>query len=173
MLNFFALQIGWFAAVLGAANQLGWPFLMFMIVYCSYHFRVTPQRKQDLIIMSVAAAVGLVADSLFVFAGLISYTLNEGLPLAPLWILGLWSLLGLSIGQSLRWVKRHWSIAAVAGMVSAPLSYWAGIRLGAAKTDALTLFLLLQGLTWALALPMLAAIDERLRVGIAVPEKVA
>ena len=163
MLNFFALQLGWFAAVLGAANQLGWPFLSLMIVYCTYHFRVSTQRKQDLSIMLAAVLFGLVVDSLYVNLGLVTYASDEGLPLAPLWILGLWSLLGLSIGQSLRWVKRHWSIAALAGMVSAPLSFWAGVRFGAAKTDALMTFLIVQSLTWGIAMPLLAKLDDRLR----------
>jgi hypothetical protein len=74
----------------------------------------------------------------------------------------LWALLGTTLNVSMGWLKRRALLAALMGAVAGPLSYVAGVRLGAAHFVDADRALLLLAIGWALAMPALMALAERL-----------
>jgi hypothetical protein len=53
------------------------------------------------------------------------------------------------------WLKGRFVLAAVLGAIAGPLSYLAGVKLGAAQWGDETQALVLLGIIWAIAMPLL------------------
>ena len=49
----------------------------------------------------------------------------------PYWILAMWALFATTLNASLGWLHGRPALAGALGMLSGPLAYWAGARLGA------------------------------------------
>ncbi|WP_430460034.1 DUF2878 domain-containing protein [Thalassolituus sp. LLYu03] len=75
-------------------------------------------------------------------------------PLVPLWLMLLWLAFASTLYLSLRWLAGKPLLAAVAGALCAPFSYWAGSHMGAVSFTPTTLLLI--ALYWALALALMA-----------------
>jgi hypothetical protein len=80
----------------------------------------------------------------------------------PVWIAAVWFGFGTLPNASLAWLKGRWKTQAILGALSGPLTYWAGVKLGAATLPdpgaAGALFAI--GLAWALALPAIFLMAE-------------
>jgi len=162
-LNFVAFQVGWFACVLGAGRGLAWlgPLVVALVLGATWWY--APRRRELLLLLAVAGAVGLCWDSALAAAGLIGYAPGALTPpLAPLWILALWLLFASTFALSMRWLRSRVLLAAAFAAVAAPLSYLAGERLGALQLLRPQAALIAQGLGWALLLPGLLLLSRRL-----------
>ncbi len=85
--------------------------------------------------------------------------------LAPAWIVSLWVLIAATFDSSLSWMNRKPWLAAAFGAVGSPLSFAAGVRLGAAGFVApAPVALAALAVLWAAALP-LAFVVSRLAGG--------
>lgn len=74
MINFIVFQFGWFAAILGAANQLNSIGLFLVVLCCAINLRMLPNVRLNLILVILAIILGLVLDSLALNLNLIVYT---------------------------------------------------------------------------------------------------
>lgn len=160
--NFVAFQVGWFACVLGAAH--GWPWLGTAAgaAIVAGHVLRAARPIEELKLVGIALAIGVVWDSALVSLGWIRFTsgtLVEGI--APPWILALWALFATTLNVSLGWLKGRWLVAALLGGVAGPLSYWAGARLGAVEIVAPVPALAALALGWATMTPLLVAMARR------------
>ena len=82
--------------------------------------------------MLVAAVMGLAWESILVLSGLVSYSSGNLVPgIAPYWIVAMWVLFATTINHGLRWIKRDWRVAAIAGLVGGPLAFLGGAGMGA------------------------------------------
>jgi hypothetical protein len=88
--------------------------------------------------------------------GLLSFTGQLVLGI-PLWLVVLWLLFSGTLFHSLAFLQQRLLLAAILGAAAGPLSYLAGMRLGAATSthDAWTVALAMAP-AWALLLPALA-----------------
>ena len=155
--NFVLFQAGWFACVLGAAHhQVLWP-VIGTLAYVAFHVWRSPSPKNELSLLLKALAFGLVADTLIMYLGYLDFGNAWPSPyLSPLWMWTLWVLVATTINSSLSWLRGRPILAAVLGAISGPLSYEAGIRLGAGgwgPGSQITGFILLS-LVWAIAVPL-------------------
>ena len=163
LINLVAFQIGWFACVWGGANQAPALGAIAVAVIVAIHLTYTARRPgPELTLILVAAAIGIVWDSALVAFGWLSYpsgTVVAGT--APYWIVAMWVLFATTLNVGLRWVQKHWLVAALAGGLGGPLAFVAGERLGAVMIADPTLALLVVAGGWAMLLPVLAEVAKR------------
>ena len=109
-----------------------------------------------------ALLIGMALDSLVLAGGLLRYTSGQySAALPPHWMSAMWVLLATTLNVSMGWLRGRYWLAAVLGAVAGPLSYAAGVRLGAASFVDAPLALGGLALGWALAMPWLMALAAR------------
>ena len=159
--NFILFQLGWFACVLGAANDLPWLGVVVVGAIVAFHLAMadSPYREIQLIILTVF--VGGLWDSLMVVTGQLVYTNGMLISsMAPYWILSMWLLFATTFNISLRWMKNRLLLAAALGASFGPIAYYAGSMLGAVTMpDTLTSSLVI-GLGWLFIMPMLMQLSN-------------
>ncbi len=163
LLNFVVFQIGWFACVLGGAYQLPWIGTLLASVIILLHLSRASRPRDELFLILLAIAIGSVWDSFLVWRGWLEYPSGTLIPeTAPHWILAMWGIFATTLNLSLRWLKGRWLIALVSGAIAGPLAYYAGARLGGVVFTDQTTALLALSLGWAILMPMLMALSQRL-----------
>ena len=156
--NFVLFQAGWFACVIGASYERSfWPVLATLAYLGVYVWR-SPNPSVELKLLIKAAILGVSADTLIVNLGYLSFNDSWlGSHIAPVWMWVLWALVASTINGSLSWLRGRMPLAAALGAITGPLSYEAGIRMGAGAWvpgHEITGFILV-GVIWAASIPLL------------------
>ena len=167
-LSLLGYEAVWFIAVIGAGHGMAWPGVLGMLVYALLQLLIARNWRTDLSLMAVALVFGFVLDGALIRSGLASYAAGwSGVAVAPAWILALWGTFALTFSQSLRYLQTRLGLAALLGLVGGPLAY-----LGAARGWHVVTFadpawrgLLVLGIGWALATPVLAWLARRSNAG--------
>lgn len=158
--NFILFQLGWFACVLGGANQ--WA-LIGSLVACLIiiiHLWRAASPIPEMRLLVAALVLGMTFESLLILSNISQYANGILLPgLAPHWMALMWGLFASTLNVSMRWI-RHLPLPAIAllGAIFAPLSYWAGNRFGAVIFPDTTLALITIAAGWAVLFPLLVII---------------
>jgi hypothetical protein len=160
--SFLALQLGWFACVLGATSGHGWFGPVLVVAVTAGHVAVQPARARatELILVAGATALGALIETAFLRTGVTMLPAS----VAPPWLVALWPNTAIATTRegSLGRLFRHPALAAVVGFIAAPLSYWAGVRLGALGFgDRPSRSMAVIGVVWALLLPSAFALRQR------------
>jgi hypothetical protein len=170
LLNIAAVQLGWFACVLGGANGLALAGTLTVMVVVGMHLALARRPGPEALLIAVAATIGLAWDSMLVALGLMSYPSGSFAPgLAPHWIVAMWALFATSLNLSMAWLKGRPWLAALFGAVGGPLAYLSGERLGGLEMPDPVLALGAQAVGWAVILPLLTLLAERLNGFAAAP----
>ena len=161
--NFVFFQLGWFACVLGAANkQVLWAVLATWI-YIAFHIWHLDEPKESLRLLSKALLYGIVTDSVIMYLGYLDFQDDWPSPyLSPLWMWTLWVLVATTINGSLSWLRGRPILGAILGAICGPLSYEAGIRMGAGGWGSggqMTGFILIS-IVWGVAIPLFFYCDN-------------
>ncbi|BDX22256.1 membrane protein [Polynucleobacter sp. TUM22923] len=155
--NFVIFQLGWFACIIGAAKQeVLWPALG-TLAYIAWHIWRSPQPILELRLIIKAVLFGVSADSLIAYFGFLRF--EDAWPsanLSPLWMWALWALVASTINSSLSWLRGRPILGAILGGIAGPMSYEAGIRMGAGAWGIHGQIggLVLLSLVWAVAIPL-------------------
>ena len=156
--NFALFQGAWFAAILGGATGqefLGClPALGAVILYLFLNKR---RFGREVALLVGIGLLGAVFETALIAAGWIAYTGRApDSILPPIWIFALWLAFATLPQGSLQWLRgRPWLQGAL-GAASGPLSYLAGVKLGAATLpDPPTTAILAIGVGWAIVLPLI------------------
>ena len=155
--NLVFFQLGWFACVLGAANhQVFWP-VIGSLAYIVFHVWRLNQPRESIHFLSRVLIYGVLTDSLIAYFGFLDF--QDSWPvsfLSPIWMWTLWLLVGTTINGSLSWLRGRPILGAVLGGLCGPLSYEAGIRMGAGSwgSGGQVMGLMLLGVVWAIAVPL-------------------
>jgi hypothetical protein len=160
--NFVAFQCGWLACVLGAAH--GWPFAgtAAAAAIVAWHVLRALRPAEELKLIVIALAIGVLWDSSLAALGWIDFTSGTLIAgLAPPWILALWALFATTLNVSLEWLKAKTLMAALLGAIAGPLSYWAGVRLGAIEFVAPLQAMVALAIGWGVMTPLLVAAARR------------
>lgn len=169
LINFAAFQVGWFSCVLGAAAGMPWLGPLVVLAVATLHLLRVKRPRRELILMVIAMAIGLVADSLLVVSGWLSYPAGNWLPgFAPYWIIAMWALFATTLNVSMRWMRSRFVLALLMGAVGGPLSYLAGAQLGAMTLLQPVMALAALAVIWAVAMPLLTLLAARFD-GVAAP----
>ena len=122
--DFVRFQLAWFACVLlphPADIAAGVALLVL-------HLRLVGERGEWRIVAS-AFAIGLVVDSALSAAGVLRFPHAMFAPLAPLWLLLLWSHFAATLRHSLGWLASRPLLSAALGAIAGPAAYFGGAAL--------------------------------------------
>lgn len=161
LFNFLAFEAAWFCAVTGGAAGRGLLLSLPVLAVVVIHLAINRARLQsELGLIAAVTLFGVLLEAGFMGAGLIRYAGTvEGQALPPIWIAALWFGFGTLPNASLAWLKGRWGLQALLGAIAGPLTYWTGVKLGAATLPGDGgLFAI--GLAWALALPAIFLMAE-------------
>ncbi|MCZ8130577.1 MAG: DUF2878 domain-containing protein [Steroidobacteraceae bacterium] len=160
--NFVAFEAAWLVCVLSAAAGRSTIGLAAAGAVLAIHLAMAPRRGPELRLVATACGLGLAWDSAVMATGIVSYA-GAGLApgLVPAWMVALWAMFATTMNLSLGWLKGRPWVAAAIGAVGGPLSYFAGVRLGAIETMAMPTLLVVQGVGYALLIPALAWLATR------------
>jgi hypothetical protein len=156
LINYVGFQLGWFACVGGAAHRRPWLGPAAAVLLIGAHLAGSERRVRELRRLAAVGLFGLVLESAAIAAGLYGYA--GGGPawwLAPAWIVSLWVLIAATFESSLSWLNGRPWLAAAFGAVGSPLSFSAGVKMGAAGFLVPTpIGLAALAAIWAAALPL-------------------
>ena len=162
LVNFVAFQIGWFAAVLGAANGVPWAGPLVIAVVIALHLATVRRPSAELTLILLCGLIGAVMDSVLVALGLVTYPAGLIWPnTAPYWIVAMWMLFATTLNISLGWLKPRKLVGAVFGLVGGPLAYYTGFKLGGIQFGNFELAMAALALGWAAVVPLLLVLAER------------
>ncbi len=162
LINVVGLKIGWLACVLGGANAMPYLGVAAVAAIVGIHLFFSDDRKAEIKLIAIVAAIGLAWDSALTSAGLMVYpsgTVVSGL--APYWIIAMWVLFATALNVALAWLKGRPLVAAVFGGIGGVMAFYGGYKLGGVDIPNLPLGLAAQGLGWAVIMPVLAWLATR------------
>lgn len=163
LVNFIGFQVGWFSSVMGAAAQMPWLGPVVFAVVALIHLRQAHRPDLELLLVIAAGFIGIWFDSALVALGWVSYPSGQFSPmLAPYWIVTMWMLFATTLNRSMAWLKGRSVLAAVLGGIAGPASYYAGQKLGGIEFVEPTAALTALSVGWAIVMPLLMMLAERL-----------
>jgi len=164
--NLILFQGLWFVAVIGASNDSYGYALAGLAMFIAGNYFLSDFPRADNLLVVMAILTGLLIETAFLQAGLLNY--NGGGPwmnIAPIWMLVLWGNFALTMNGCLSWLQGRYLLAAVLGALGGPVSYFGGIKLGAADLGAPMLSVLLViGVLYAVVTPIFLMGARRLAV---------
>jgi len=166
IVNLAGWDIGWTAAVLGAAKGMVWLGPVVVAGIVGINLSMDPRWRRTLKAIVIVSLIGGAVDVGLLLAGVFSFPAGEPAEVAwfALWVGALWVNFAAVLGVSLRWLFGKILLAAALGAVSGPLTYWLGARLGAIGLhESLTLALGVLAIEWAVLLPVCAQLFGRIQ----------
>jgi len=161
--NVVLFQLGWFACVLGAANDLPALGPIVVLGVVAWHLLSSKQPGAEFALVVAAVVIGALFETLLVWGGWTRF--ENGVPAAglpALWMIAMWPLFATTLNVSLRWMRGRPVLAALFGLIGGPLAYFGGAQLGALELATLSVALTVIGLGWALLTPALLLLASRL-----------
>lgn len=164
-INFVLFYLGWIVCVSGAAYGYFWLGPLTIAGIVTVHLLLSGAAwRRELLLLATIGLLGPISDSLYILTGMLSYAgVEPGRWIAPSWIIALWIGFAMTLNFSLGWLKHRYELAAAFGALGGPLSYWAGVRLGAVDWAASPwLVCVVLALVWTLLMPATAWLARRL-----------
>lgn len=163
IVNVAGFQAGWFAAVLGAGNDMPWLGLLVMPPVLLIHISISPHKQAEAVFIVLAGFIGFWVDTLLIYAGVftpVQYLSPE--PFSPPWMVVLWMGFATSMNASLKILHGRYLLSALLGAFGGPSAYYGAAKLGAMTVIPGTSDLLVLAVTWAAAVPSLFFISSRI-----------
>lgn len=135
--NFAIFQVAWFLCVSAAADGSIWVGVGAAAATVALHLAIiaVPERRaREAGYIVVVGLVGTLLDSGLGALGAIRYPGTDEAwtyAIAPPWIASLWVLFATLPHHSLAWLVGRPALAALLGAIGGPLSFYAGLRMGA------------------------------------------
>jgi hypothetical protein len=164
LINLVFFQAVWFLTILAAASGIWWPGFAGLAIFVAVHYFVSPTARADFLLAICAVFIGLVGETVFVQTGLrLDPAAGPTVAGIPVWILALWMSFALTMNGCLNWLHGRYILAALLGFLGGPLSYFGGIKLGAATAgDSPETALLVVAFFYAMITPLLLYLAQRL-----------
>ena len=163
LINFIGFQIGWFACVLGAANDKELLGMIIALGIVIYHVVSQADSINELKLVLAAVIIGLFWETWVLNLGILYYPSQaEASFWAPHWLIMMWALFATTINLSMGWLKGRWVLAVLMGAIFGPLAFVAGEKLGAVVfLDSIQSMIVL-AIGWGLLMPLLLWLAERI-----------
>jgi hypothetical protein len=163
LVNFIGFQIGWFACVLGAANDKELLGMIIALGIVIYHVVAQVDSINELKLVLVAVVIGLFWETWVLSSNILLYPSHpEASFWAPYWLIMMWTLFATTINLSMGWLKGRWLLAMLMGAIFGPLAFVAGEKLGAVIFLDSTLSMITLAIGWGLLMPLLLWLAERI-----------
>jgi hypothetical protein len=163
-INFLLYQTGWFACVLGAAWDFQWLGVCIALCLVGIHFWLATDRTLQIKLALVATALGLLVDCTQLWAGVFTFSRGRVFAwLPPPFMTVLWIQFATTFRYCMSWLSGRYRLSAAFGLLGAPLSFYAGERLGAIEfLSPRPLHFAVLGCLWSVVVPLLVYISDRL-----------
>lgn len=162
IVNFALFQLAWLSCVLGGANGLPLAGVIAVAIAVGVHLSFSASPLSEFKLIVIVGLIGTAWDSFIVSAGLMSYPSGMFLAgFAPYWIIAMWINFAVTLNVSMNWLKGRPLLAAVFGGTGGALSYYAGYKLGGVNIPDLRLGLGIQGIGWAVIMPVLTILASK------------
>lgn len=161
IINLVLMQVVWFACVLGG-TLWGWAATL---VYFAIYQRVIGALQKEWLCIIAIAATGFAVDCAMSYLQLMIFPEKNVLAFIPLpgWMAALWLAFATLFLHGLQWLRYRPWLAAAAGAIIGPATYYAGSLLHGVKLGmVLTSFFLWYGLLWGIMLPLFGSIARSL-----------
>lgn len=159
-LNYLGFQAGWFACVAGAGRELYWLGPLVAAALLTGHVWAESDRPREAKRLLAVAAFGLALE--LVAASLGRHRYEGPALLLPLWVAALWLLFAATLNSSFAWLSGRLPAAAALGAIAGPLSFQAGVALGAGQyTGSPASASAVLSVLWAVALPGAFVVSNR------------
>jgi len=155
VVSFLAYQAAWVACVQWAGEGRLILGLLAVAALMVLNLMLASDRRAVIALALIAGIIGLVVDSGLGLLGVFSFSF------APVWIVALWMAFGSVLPAFLSWLAGRYLWAALLGAVTAPISYYGGVRLGAVEMPNPLFSLAAIALAWAALMPLLLRLAER------------
>jgi len=163
LVNFIGFQVGWFACVLGAANDKEFLGMIIALGVIIYHVINQGDSRKELKLVLVAVAIGLFWETWVLNLDILRYPSHpDALFWAPTWLIMMWALFATTINLSMGWLKGRWVLSVFMGAVFGPLAFIGGEKLGAVVFLDSTLSIITLSVGWGLLMPLLLWTAERI-----------
>lgn len=163
LVNILGFKLGWMSSVLGASREMPWLGPAVLIAVLAVHLRHARRPDLELGLVIACGIIGAWFDSILAATGWVSYPSGQIAPhFAPYWIVGMWMLFATTLNRSMSWLKGRLPLAAVMGAVAGPMSYFAGSRLGGIVFEQPIAAVIALSAGWALIMPVVVRLAERL-----------
>jgi hypothetical protein len=121
LLSFVSFNLGWWACALGPVYGWAWLGPALLPLWVGLHLYFSPTTSGEALFFVLIAALGFVIDSAFLRLGVFVTGANQ--LWAPVWLVTMWVLLGLTF-ESMLVMRRHPLLIFLMGVMSGPLSYF-------------------------------------------------
>jgi hypothetical protein len=163
LVNFIGFQVGWFACVLGAANDKELLGMIIALGVIIYHVVTQGDSRKELKLVLAATAIGLLWETWVLNLDILRYpSHSELLFWPPSWLIMMWALFATTINLSMGWLKGRWVLSVFMGAVFGPLAFIGGEKLGAVVFLDSTQSIVTLSIGWGLLMPLLLWIAERI-----------
>lgn len=125
-LNFLLFQAIWFAAILGQ-EDLEWLVAALLVA----HILLVADPAKELRLVLPCAAIGVAVDAALTLSGVFIFDPAPPVLPIPFWLIGIWLAFAGTFRHSMSYLLAKPMIAIPAAAIAAPLSYLAGMGLGA------------------------------------------
>lgn len=164
LLSFATFNVGWWGCALGASR--GWPWLgpAMLPILAGLHLYFAPVAKGEAVFLVALGFIGFAIDTAFLHAGLFSVNAFTGV--APMWLISMWILLGMTFESMLMMRRNRW-LMLLSGAMSGPLSYYCCEAVHVLHyARPLWVSLPLHAAVWALLLPVLFRVRDYALLGV-------
>jgi len=164
LINFILFQIGWFACILGAANNYEWlgPILVAIILPLQVYL-LTENYKEEAFFVIICGVTGFLLETILIVGNVYTPAGQLEAWFCPPWMAALWFNFAMLFSISLSWLKEKYLLAAILGGIAGPVAYWGGEKLGAITVaDAFWEGYFPLVLLWTLAMPFLVYTHNKL-----------
>lgn len=163
LVNFLGFQVGWFACVLGAANDMELLGVIIALAIIVFHVSSQANSHNELKLMLVSIFIGFLWETGVLNLNILHYPSHTETSFwAPHWLIVMWALFATTINISMGWLKGRWVLALLMGAIFGPLAFVAGEKLGAVVFLNSTLSMITLAIGWGLLLPLLLWLAERI-----------
>ena len=162
LFNFIGFHSGWWACVIGVQNDYDYLGVFVMSIYLLIHLIYFRINNNELYIILISGFVGAVVDSILLITNFVEYEGLYSKSFAPFWIISMWMGFSSTLNHSLKWLDLKWISQFLLGFIFGPLSYIAGVRLGALYFNASLYNIFILGLVWGAAVPTLYLLNNKL-----------
>lgn len=162
--NCFLLYVGWYGALILAAND--YPVLApsILIPIILWEVGISPEPFKRGLFTLLFIIVGFFVETSLIALGIVSYAspfsfVSGG---APLWLLGLWGIIGATFDDILQWIKgEHPGKLALFGLIGAPIAFYTAYLVGAVNYPrGVIIGSVVTAILWAALLPGFARLRK-------------
>ncbi|WP_438970462.1 DUF2878 domain-containing protein [Methylophaga sp.] len=160
ILNFIAFQLVWFVVVVTAAKETSIYAIAAITVFTAMQLLYSHCRLADSKLLVTGVIIGTLLDTVWLNLGWIVYAADTGTGFAPLWVAALWANFTLTLNHSLNWLKNRLSVLIPCSFLAAPLSYYAGSKLGAVSLPETVTAYTALAVSWSILIPVFMSLAK-------------